>query len=116
MKNILILSLICFSICCKHKDNSWTPGSGPNNSVYSEVEIYCWCFYDSTSIKNKDGTTSGSGRYCATLAAVRPSELIKSENFFYSTNDKNTIAALQKIILTEMKKQNQFMTALIQDF
>ena len=98
MRNILLLILISSGIWCNHKDKSWTPGSGPNNSVYSKIEIFCLCFYDSADIKNNDGTFSSRNGSCETPIRVNASDLIKPEHFLDSTSNSNIIARLQKVI------------------
>jgi hypothetical protein len=100
---LLLFTVLLVCISCTPKKKEWLPGSEPNNAVYSSVEMYCLCFYDSTDVVNADGTITTSDGSCETLVRVDPSAMIKEDLLFDSTSNRNVITAIQRVIFNRIR-------------
>jgi len=70
---------------------------------YSSIEIYCWCFYDSAAIQNKDGTLSKTTSDCTTPFPITPLELINQKDFFDSVSSVSKIEAFRNLVFERKK-------------
>lgn len=87
---MLLGTLLLFSYCNNQKRKE------PRKDKYNPIEVYCWCFI-SGKTEFKNGSVQKPGKFCETLIAIRPSDLIRTGQFIYASSDTDEYTALTNL-------------------
>ena len=94
--SLLLITIILSTIGCKNSNEKKL--SKNKNLKYSEIEIYCWCFLDTTALHDKNGAISTQVKDCEVIIPLNPSDFVKAKHLFYFTSSPDTIEAIRKLV------------------